>query len=464
MHRLLLLLIFVPVYLPAAHGQEMLSYGGGTFGAGTTLFRDYQSAGVNPANLGIFGTETSVTFAFFETTGIVFSDALPKTDLVQSIIEGKQLTEAEKISIAQLFAENGLTFNNEMMPLGIAVQIPKIGGFSFTWKEKLSGDAVLNPAFADLVFNGINSKYIDTIVTDAQGFLTGFTDTLLPYSQYFNGSSMQFSWTRNFNISYGRKIIETENVSLYGGVGINFLQGNAITDINYLDNTASGFAAFSSVFDIDYADITNPSLDLKGDLTPVGNGFAMDFGVTLSIRNRIYVGLSATNLGSMSWKGNLVSLNDGILDSVVNFFGVNSADIYSDLPNLLNAGGLFNWSPATTIKQTLPAQLRIGGAIAIVDNVELAVDLVQPLNSNPGSIQTTLLAGLVSFTPADWIKLTSGFAGGGIANLDIPFGVSFSFTPEQAWQLSVGTRDIVSFFKQDTPTLSLSVSLLRFRM
>jgi hypothetical protein len=94
---------------------------------------------VNPANLGIFGTETSVTFAFLEATGVVFSDALPKSDLVQSIIKGKKLTEAEKLTIAQLFAEDGLSFNNELMPVGIAIQIPEIGGFSFTWKEKISG-------------------------------------------------------------------------------------------------------------------------------------------------------------------------------------------------------------------------------------------------------------------------------------------------------------------------------------
>ncbi|MGB3075082.1 MAG: hypothetical protein WBB36_07160 [Chitinophagales bacterium] len=87
-----------------AIGQELLSYGGGTFGAGSTLYRDYQSAGVNPANLGIFGDETRMTFAFFDASGLVYSDALPKTDLVKSIIHGKKLSEDEKLTIAQLFA------------------------------------------------------------------------------------------------------------------------------------------------------------------------------------------------------------------------------------------------------------------------------------------------------------------------------------------------------------------------
>ncbi|MGB3075081.1 MAG: DUF5723 family protein [Chitinophagales bacterium] len=350
------------------------------------------------------------------------------------------------------------------MPVAFALQIPKVGGLSFTWKEKLSGDAILNPAFADLVFNGLNSKYIDTIIQDAAGYLVGHTDTTLSYSQYFNGSSFQSSWTRDFNISYGRKIIDLDGISIYGGIGVNFLLGNAITDISYSENTATGFAAYSSVFDIDYANITNPQLDLKGNLYPVGKGFAIDFGGTVSIKNKIFGGISVTNMGSMKWNGNLVKLNDGILDSVVNFIGVNSADIYSDIASLLNAGGLFSWSPQSEIKQTLPAQLRIGGAIRPLDKLEIGVDVIQPLNKHPGSIQQTMLSALVSFVPVKALKITTGMMGGGVADFDIPLGVAFSFTPEQAWQISIGTRDIISLFKQNTPTLSLSVSMLRFSM
>lgn len=448
----------------SVQSQDLLSYGGGTFGAGTTLFRDYQAAGINPANLGIFGTETRLTFAFLEANGLVFSDALSKSDLVQSILHGKKLSAEEKTSIAQLFAENGLSFKSEIMPFGFAVQIPKVGGFSFTWKEKISGDAILNPAFADLVFNGIYSRYIDSIVMDVSGYLVGITDTLIPYSEYFNGSAMQFSWTRNFNISYGRQIIDLNGIRVYAGLGINFLQGNAITDISYTDNVAQGFAAYSSVFGIDFADITNPHLDLKGNLSPVGRGFAVDMGGTVSIKDKIFGGISVTNMGSMKWTGNLVTLNDGILDSIVNFVGVNSADIYSDIADLLNAGGLFNWTPATEVRQALPAQLRIGGAIKPIPQLEIGVDVIQPLNKNPGSNQNALVAGLVSFVPVKAIKITTGLMGGGIADFDIPLGVSFSFTPEQAWQISVGTRDIISLFKQNTPTLSLSVSLFRFSM
>lgn len=448
-----------------SNSQSLLSYGGGSFGAGTTLFRDYQAAEINPANLGIFEQDDAhLTFAFLDMSGLVHSDALPKSILVPSILHGKKLTPEEKKETAELFAEDGLSFDNEIMPFGAALQIPKVGGFSFTYKEKLSGDAVLNPAFADLVFNGLNSQYIDSVISKIPGYLIGVPDTALPFSEYFNGSSLQFSWTRNLNISYGRKIVDVAGLIIYGGVGVNFLSGNAITDISYDNNTATGFAAFSPIFGIDYANITDPNVGLSHDLSPVGKGFAVDFGGTVSFEDRIFAGISVTNLGSMKWNGNLVSLNDGIMDSIVNFVGVDAADIYSDLKSLLNAGGLFNWTPESEIKQTLPSQLRIGGAIVLSKKLELGLDIIQPFNKNPGSVQNTMVEGIVNFSPIKAIKISSGFIGGGTVNVDIPLGVAFSFTPEQAWQLSVGTNDIVSIITQDKPTISLSISLMRFRM
>lgn len=369
-----------------------------------------------------------------------------------------------KKETALLFATNGLAFNAELMPVGFALQIPHFGGISASWKEKISGNIILNEGFADLIFNGLNSKYIDSIISDIPGELIGLSDTTLPFSQYFNGSKLQFSWIRDFNISYGRKIVDVNLITVYGGIGINILKGNAITDISYENGKASGFAAFSPIFGIDYSDLTNPDIQLKHGLSPVGKGFAVDIGGTISIKDRIYAGISVTNLGSMTWDGNVVSLNDGILDSIQNFIGVDAANIYTDLKDLINAGGLFNWTPEPEIKQALPAELRVGGAIRVSKMFEFGIDVIQPFNKNPGSMQNTTIAGIVNFTPINAIKISSGFVGGGIADAQIPLGIAFSVTPEQAWQVSIGTDDIISLVRQNRPTISLSVSLLRFRM
>jgi hypothetical protein len=113
----------------------------------------------------------------------------------------------------------------------------------------------------------------------------------------------------------------------------------------------------------------------------------------------------------MKWTGNLVQLNDGIFDSLINFIGVDAADIYSDIQTLLNADGLFAWSPVSEIKQTLPAELRIGGSIRFTEQVEAGIDFIQPFNKNPGSSQRTTLAGIINFSPVKAIKISSGFIG-----------------------------------------------------
>src|SRR5215467_3365961 len=147
-----------------------MSYGGGNSGAGSCLFRDYQSIGVNPANLGIFNEDAvKVNFGLFEANGLFYSDALPKSEVLPSLFGRNPLNSDEKTSIAQLFLENGNSFSSEVDPISIAVQFPKVGGFGFKWRERLTGSAILTHPLADIVFNGINSQYIDTIITDVIG-------------------------------------------------------------------------------------------------------------------------------------------------------------------------------------------------------------------------------------------------------------------------------------------------------
>jgi hypothetical protein len=465
--KIYLILFFSLFTIPSSQlmAQALLSYGGGSYGAGTTLYRDYQAAGINPANLGIYDDKFQITFAFFDFNGLAHSDALTKSDLVASIIHGKTLSAEEKKEIALLFAEDGVSFNSEIMPAGIAVQIPQVGGFSFTWKERVNGNSILNPAFADLVFNGLNSTYIDTIISEAGSSYLGLTDSTQLFSELFDGSSFQFSWIREFNLSYGRKLLETDDFNIYGGAGIKFLRGNGVTDISYNNSGgAAGYAAFSPVFGIDYSDITHPSVELNGDLSPVGKGFGIDVGATASYKNQFFAGISITDIGSMKWEGNLVKLNDGIFDSLINFTGIDEAAIYSELQSLLNANGLFDWSEQAEIKQSLASQLRIGGSVRIKEKVEVGLDIIQPFNKQPGSMQRTTFAAMVNVIPIHAIKISTGLIGGGITDANIPLGISFSFLPEHAWQLSLGTNDIISLLTQKSPTLSLSVSLLRFRM
>ena len=461
--RLLIFLSVIFLITESNAQNSLVSYGGSRYGAGSCLFRDYQCMGVNPANLGIFtGEQVQVNMSFFDGNGLFFSDALPKTQIVQSLLGGHSLSTEEKLSVAQQFLESGNTFSAELDPFNISVQFPKLGGFGFSWRERMTGGAKLSHPLADIFFNGLNSDYIDTIVYDVVGQAIGIvSDTINPLD-LFNGSSFQYNWLREFNLSFGRKILGSEKgLALYAGGSVKFLQSNGISDIAFDADTISGFAAFSKIFNIDYANFTNPDIDLKGDLSPVGRGVGYDFGVTLSLSDKLLGAISITDIGKVKYAGNIVSINGAIEDSLLQFIGLDAADIFTDLKNVFNADGLLSYLPAQEKTVNLPTQLHIGGAWRATSRLDLAFDVMQPFNKVPGSSQKTIYSALANVAFSKVVKVSGGFTGGGIANFDVPLGIAFSFVPDQIWQISIGTGDIVSIVTQDKPTISLNVSLFR---
>src|SRR6185503_8104337 len=179
--------------------NSLMSYGGGRNGAGSCLFRDYQANRINPANLGIFsGDEMTVTLGFSDVSGLFYSDALPKSDIIPSLLHGKNLSSGEKLSIAQNFLITGNSFSGELMPFGIVLQFPKFGGIGFSWRERMTGSTKFSEPLADLVFNGINSKYIDTIVYDVLGHAIGILDSTVNIGHLFNGSYIKYNWLREY--------------------------------------------------------------------------------------------------------------------------------------------------------------------------------------------------------------------------------------------------------------------------
>jgi hypothetical protein len=449
-----------------AKGQEessLMSYGGGKNGAGSCLFRDYQAIGVNPANLGIFhGDEVQVTLGLLDANGSFYSDALPKSDLLSSLLKGQDLTTDEKTEITRNFLETGNSFSGEVMPVAIVVQFPKLGGFGFSWRERMTGSVKFSEPLADLVFNGINSKYIDTIVYDVLGQALGILNDSVNVGDLFNGSSLQYNWFREYNLTFGRKLAGNESVSAYLGGGIKFLQSNAIADISFNADTISGFAAFSPLFKINYNHLLDSTAQLSGRLSPVGKGFGIDIGTTIAVKNRFFAAVSITDIGSIKYKGNLVTVTDAFKDSLFKFIGINEANIFTSMDDIFNAEGLFQYLPSGEKTVTLPTQLHLGLGLRASNKFDFAFDVIQPLNKEPGNLPQTEYAGLVNFVPVKAIKLSGGFVGGGYTNFDIPAGISFSFFPEQIWQLSVGTGDILSLIKENKPTISFTVSLLRF--
>jgi hypothetical protein len=62
-----------------------------------------------------------------------------------------------------------------------------------------------------------------------------------------------------------------------------------------------------------------------------------------------------------------------------------------------------------------------------------------------------------------WLQLSAGLMTGGNADTKLPVGVTF-IAGAGTWEAGIASRDMITYFSQRNPTLSLSLGFLRFRI
>lgn len=460
------LLCSVGIYASAQNIN--LSYNlAGTYGASLTIAKDYQSAGLNPANLGLFDKERNhiFTLGISEINAIVHSEALTKYELTHSLVSGEKLNDDERKQAAIDFSERGTTLELNVMPIGFAIQLPKIGGISFTWQEKITSSVKMNDFMANLIFYGYHSSYFDQIIVNEHGDSVGvinYPDSARTYSQLFQGSKAMLNWYREFNLSYGREIISNDNFSISAGVGLKYLMGFGIADIKFENGGFTGYDAVSPIFGIDYGNINNFSPVNGNGLKPVGQGYGIDLGILVKLKEKLSIGASVTDIGAITWNGNVLEMKNTRLDSLKEYGGAESLNVMNVFNQFTNTDGILKWKGATERKVNLPSRLRAGISYQLLKICEIALEASQPLNEEPGNFDNTLLAAGVGFAPVKGLCLSSGFVSGGATDFDIPFGVSLSLGKHQVYQFGISTGDIISYLRQNKPTLSASVGFLKF--
>ena len=461
-------IIFITLLLLSAHlvaqTETPLSNGTGRYGVGTTTTQDYQSVGINPANLGMFDKTTNVvTIGIGSISCYVHSDALIGSQILQGFFSNDALTSQQQADAAIAFASKGLNGGAEIQPFAVSVQFPKVGGFAFNWKNKMSSTIQLNPMMADLVFKGINSSYYDSIVMDNMGNQIGILDSALSYSDALNGTKVKFDWYHELDFSYGRKIISTDHIKLYGGATLKYIVGLGIVDVAFENGGASGYSATSPYLKVEYGDVNIQNPVIGHGIKQVGKGMGFDFGTTISIYDKLKIGASILDIGKITWTGNSMTLQDGFMDSLANFSGWNSFDFTDNLGEVFDATGLLSWTTGTDHIVTLPTRIRVGASISPIKKLTVAIDAIQPFNKVPGNLTKTYFA-----IGADWaftpgFRVNTGIVGGGETDLDVPFGLSFGVGPIKTYQFGIATGDILSLFKQNKPTLSFAIEFVRLQ-
>lgn len=475
--------------------NEFIAYPATGKGVASTFVTDYHALGINPANLGWKRYDNKqVTMGTSEFGVSMYSASLAKSDLRESIWgvirSGSldSLSDQEKIDAAQGFADD-FAFNFDYNMFGIAFQNEKFGGVAFSLRSRTTWSSGLSDQLSGMLFQGEEFDYFDqynyfdgtdTVLipkdstlspAQQQNIIGGHASVPFRISDILGDTYLRLSMTREYHLGYGRKILNKDSVfTLYAGVGAKFIEGIAMMDMGV--NEAGDFqmfSAFSPSFDLQYSPTAaagNPSA-LAGDPSnfwrkSVGRGFGLDFGVNAELFNVLHLAASVTNIGTMTWDGNVYSAGDSL---VVNYYqdGLDDMNIANAVPELIEESGLLQVSGESEYQMTLPGTLRFGASIELGKIAEIGGEMIAPFNDVPGSINGFAwgLGGDLKLVKGK-VNLMAGVTGGGSYDIQVPLGINFVLGGG-TYEFGVASRDAVTFFTQNKPTISAAFGFARVR-
>ena len=465
------LLLAAGLALPApARAQNELSNFAATGRGGVinTFATDYQAIGINPANLGR-NPNFKVAFTLGEVGAGVGSQSLTRSTFTNILYNGTQsLTAADKVLLVQqLTSDNVLNLNFDVTTLGLAITLPNgLGGLAVSNRQRVAGHLALNHNAADVIVNGKSAASLQPYY--AYNPSTGNTTPggKIGVAAFLDGTDIQAAWTSEFNVAYGKQVLDLTGFKLSVGAGYRYIQGIGIADIRTSNSTLYAYSALSPLFGVNYGTLASPNAPnfnyvSNTGFQPVGRGNGYDVGLAAEIGKIVRVGASVVDLGSMTWTGNVLQSHDQDLRQV-NSNGLSTYDVINEISKQFSntESTLFTYEAAKERTAALPAKLRLGGGIRISKFFETGLDLTLPLNQVAGNISAPFVGLGIDYKPLNWLRLSSGFTGGAGYGKSLPLGLTL-VTP--VWEAGISTRDVVGLLSENSPYTSAAFGLLRFK-
>jgi hypothetical protein len=111
----------------------------------------------------------------------------------------------------------------------------------------------------------------------------------------------------------------------------------------------------------------------------------------------------------------------------------------------------------------LGTNARVGAGLNINERFKIGVDVIAPMNDNGlGQYDNAVIAFGGEVAPVRWLKLQAGFVNGGNYDFKIPVGFVITIA-NGTYEMGMASRDMVTFFSEQHPTVSASMGFLRFR-
>ncbi|NDK54676.1 DUF5723 family protein [Pontibacter fetidus] len=427
-------------------------------GVQNTFVHDYQAIGVNPANLG--RSTSLVSFTVAEFGGFYSSQAFTRQTLKSAIKFSSETTLSleERQKLARAFtSDNVLNLGADVNTLAISVSVPKIGGFAVSNRQRMLGHVGFNKNFSELLFLGKDASVFNEVAPD---------ETVL-VSDLFDGSEVKMSWVNEWNLAFGRKIIDLPLINIYGGAGYKYLQGLGLYEFSAKGGKVKAYNAFSPVLDANYDDyLDDPKFNYDsadGLLNPVGRGHGVDLGLSAEIIKIVKVSASVTDLGSIKWTENLLEGQDKGFKLEDLAENGSDEDFWKDAGKVARTivDSALVFTPVSEMKVNLPTRFRFGAGVKIGQRVEVGVDYVAPLNKAPGNLADDFVGLGIDFSPVPVFRLSSGVSTGAGDKLNIPFG--FAIT-SPVYEFGIGMRDVTAPFTKSNPGASFAMGFLRFKI
>lgn len=417
--------------------------------------RELYASGKNPALIAnrrydsrkfsiLFPNLSTRTYNISKTTKFINDFFSQKPLDIISSIDGSIITRA--------FNNNGRLALGLQIGYIAAAYTPseKIGSFSFVIKEYLTGFLQLPKI--------MNQETFDLFGTEKAFGLRDFR-----FSAW---------WMRTYELAYSREIHvdQLKGIrSVFVGATVKYYNGFIYNDITFSAGAGvstsdkrfiGGFEATSNKA---YSNDINPKNLFSSEgviesvpfMHPVGKGFGMDLGLGLLIEPGVMVGVSLTDLGTITWKGKTKkSIVAGRIeiDSSLTIDDIDS--IFSSIVIRDEKTGSFKTKPSPALHVGFSFQID-RFAQNLPGEMNLAVEIHQGIDKGPVNLGYPRAAFGLDWKPGKkWPVFLSGITYLGTDKMAWSGGLGYEF---RFVELYLASADILSFINNmDQQSLSLS--------
>ncbi len=420
------------------------------------MARGLDAALLNPA--GLDGDSTTFTFALLPIGVHVGSDFFTY-DLYTSYFTGidsgntrvaRTLSDADKQHILSAFP-NGIGtigLDLEARPVGIAIHTG-LGSLAFTMTENASAAAHIPNEYLRFLFYGNT-----------------------PGSVYdFHESSISAWWIRQYGITLATSFNHVFGLPiLSAGMTVKVVHG-----LGYAELTRFNSRLVTSTDGILHGTVDmhsrtagiDPLTGGSGGFTPfpapAGSGIGVDIGFATELNNALRLGISVTDIGSISWTRNVRTAQAESSFVVDNPLDAGQRD---GVEKALQGTS----TPGAPFSTPLPTTIRIGGAMRLTElpvirsfvfgEMTVGCDFTQVLQDAPGIPAGTRFSLGMEWSPWKFIPIRTGYSWGGPDHTNFALGLGLHFG---LFELDLASEDLGWLFSPKTVSYGAASVGMKFR-